>query len=251
MAQILDPHVDMILVGDSLGMVLYGFETTLPVTLDMMISHGQAVKRGAATALIVIDMPFSTYQESPQQAYRNAARVMAETGCSAVKIEGGVEMAETIAFLTQRGIPVLGHIGLMPQSLNTAGGYRSHGKTNEEAEKLMRDAQALQGAGAFAIVLEGIVEPVAAAITERISVPTIGIGASPRCDGQVLVTDDVIGMFQDFTPKFVRRFANIGDDIAKAAADYATAVRTYQFPSDAECFGVAKESPETPKKKNY
>lgn len=240
MAQMLDPHVDLILVGDSLGMVLYGFDTTLPVTLDMMIQHASAVMRGAKQSLVIVDMPFGTYQASPEQAYMNAARVMAETGCAGVKIEGGTEMANTVSFLTQRGIPVLGHIGLLPQSLNTAGGYRSHGRNQVEADNLLKDARALQDAGAFAIVLEGIVEPLAAEITAMIDIPTIGIGASPACDGQILVTDDMIGLFQDFTPKFVRQFAQVGQDISKAIGDYATAVRTHQFPTDAQCFGVQR-----------
>ncbi len=244
MAQMLDPHVDLILVGDSLGMVLYGFDTTLPVTLDMMILHATAVLRGAKQSLVIVDMPFATYQASCEQAYINAARVMAESGCAGVKIEGGREMADTVSFLTQRGIPVLGHIGLLPQSLNTAGGYRSHGKSAEEADGLLKDAKALQDAGAFAIVLEGIVEPLAAQITAMIDIPTIGIGASPTCDGQILVTDDMIGLFQDFTPKFVRQFAQVGQDISNAIGEYAAAVRTHQFPTDAQCFGLRTVIPE-------
>jgi 3-methyl-2-oxobutanoate hydroxymethyltransferase len=240
MAQLIDPHVDMILVGDSLGMVLYGFETTLPVTLDMMIQHGAAVKRGASTALIVIDLPFGTYQMSPEQAYTNAARVMVETGCSAVKIEGGMEMAETVKFLTQRGIPVLCHIGLMPQSLESAGGYRAHGREAIEAAKLLNEAKALEDAGAFAIVLEGIVEAVAAKITAEISIPTIGIGASPACDGQILVSDDVLGIFQDFTPKFVKQYAQMGAEISKAIENYASDVRDNKFPESQHCFGIKK-----------
>ena len=240
MAQLMDPHVDMILVGDSLGMVLYGFETTLPVTLDMMIAHGAAVKRGAAQALVVVDMPFATYQASPEQAYVNAARVLKETGCSAVKIEGGIEMADTVAFLSERGIPVLCHIGLMPQSLEAAGGYRAHGREELEAAKLLRAATALENAGAFAIVLEGIIEEVAAQITADISIPTIGIGASPFCDGQILVTDDVIGLFQDFTPKFVKQYAGIGQNISEAIENYARDVRSNQFPESQHCFGIRK-----------
>lgn len=240
MAQLIDPHVDMILVGDSLGMVLYGFETTLPVTLDMMILHGAAVKRGASRSLIVVDMPFSTYQMSPQQAYSNAARVLAETGCSAVKIEGGHEMIETVRFLTERSIPVVAHIGLMPQSLESAGGYRAHGKETTEAVKLLSEAKSLEEAGAFAIVLEGIVEHVAAKITAEISIPTIGIGASPSCDGQILVTDDVLGLFQDFTPKFVKQYAQLGGDISTAIEQYASDVRNSQFPEARHCFGVKK-----------
>jgi len=241
-AQLIDPHVDMILVGDSLGMVLYGFDTTLPVTLDMMILHGAAVKRGATKALIVVDMPFATYQASPEQAYLNAARVMVETGCSAIKIEGGVEMVETVSFLTARGIPVLCHIGLMPQTLESAGGYRAHGRESNEAQQLLSAAKALEEAGAFAIVLEGIIESVAAKITAEISIPTIGIGASPACDGQILVTDDVLGLFQDFTPKFVKQYANLGANISDAIEHYSSDVRGNGFPEMQHCFGSKKSA---------
>jgi len=243
MAQLLDPHVDVILVGDSLGMVLYGFDTTLPVTLEMMIDHGAAVVRGAKRALVVVDMPFASYQLSPAQAYQNAARVMAETGCSAVKIEGGTEMAETVSFLTRRGIPVLGHIGLMPQSVAASGGYRAHGRDEAEAHYLVQSARKLQDAGAFAIVIEGTVEPVAARITQELEIPTIGIGASPSCDGQVLVTDDMLGLFQDFKPKFVRQFAQIGEQITQAIQDYTHAVRGREFPAAEHCFGVKPLAP--------
>ena len=177
MAQLLDPIVDLILVGDSVGMVIYGFDSTLPVTLDMMIDHGAAVVRGAKRALVVVDMPFGTYQLSPQQAYTNAARIMAETGCAAVKIEGGMEMADTVSFLARRGIPVMAHIGLMPQSAAAAGGYRAHGRDAAEADYLVKSARKLQEAGAFSIVLEGTVEPLAARITSELEIPTIGIGA--------------------------------------------------------------------------
>lgn len=238
MAQLLDPHVDLILVGDSVGMVIYGYESTLPVTLDMMIDHGAAVTRGAKRALVVVDMPFGTYQLSPQQAYTNAARVMAETGCAAVKIEGGMEMADTVSFLAKRGIPVVAHIGLMPQSAAAAGGYRAHGRDESEADYLIKSARKLQDAGAFAIVLEGTVEPLAARITSELEIPTIGIGASPACDGQILVTDDMLGLFQDFKPKFVRQFAQLGQEVTKAVQDYANAVRTHEFPTAEHCFGV-------------
>jgi 3-methyl-2-oxobutanoate hydroxymethyltransferase len=238
MAQLLDPHVDLILVGDSVGMVIYGFDSTLPVTLDMMIDHGAAVTRGAKRALVVVDMPFGTYQLSPQQAYTNAARIMAETGCAAVKIEGGSEMAATVEFLSKRGIPVMAHIGLMPQSAAAAGGYRAHGRETAEADYLLQSARKLQEAGAFAIVLEGIVEPLAARITTELAIPTIGIGASPACDGQILVTDDMLGLFQDFTPKFVRKFAQLGEQVTQAVQDYANAVRTHEFPTTEHCFGV-------------
>lgn len=240
MAKALDPHCDFILVGDSLGMVLYGFDSTLPVTLDMMIAHGAAVVRGSKRACVLVDMPFASYQESPAQAFRNAARVMAETGCAGVKLEGGVEMAETIGFLVQRGVPVLAHVGLTPQSVNALGGFRSQGRTMDEAEKITRDACAVADAGAFAVVIEGTIEPVARAITEKIAIPTIGIGASPACDGQILVTEDVVGLFSDFTPKFVKRYAELGVALDKAAAAYADDVRTRRFPGPEHCFGTIK-----------
>lgn len=243
MAQLLDPHVDLILVGDSVGMVVYGFESTLPVTLDMMIDHGAAVTRGAKRALVVVDMPFGTYQLSPQQAYTNAARIMAETGCAAVKIEGGMEMADTVSFLSKRGIPVMAHIGLMPQSAAAAGGYRAHGRDAAEADYLIKSARKLQEAGAFSIVLEGTVEPLAARITTELEIPTIGIGASPACDGQILVTDDMLGLFQDFKPKFVRQFAQLGQQVTQAVQDYANAVRGHEFPSAEHCFGVKPLAP--------
>lgn len=236
MAQRLDPHVDLLLVGDSLGMVVYGFESTLAVTLDMMIAHGAAVVRGAKRACVIVDMPFGSYQESPAQAFRNAARVMAETGASGVKLEGGAEMAETVRFLTQRGVPVCGHVGLMPQAVNVAGGFKATGRSDEEALGVARDAEAIAEAGAFAVVLEGTVEPVAAAITATLAVPTIGIGASAACDGQILVTDDVLGLFRDFTPRFVKRYAELSDHITKAAEAYAEDVRARRFPGPEHCF---------------
>ena len=236
MAKRLDRHVDLLLVGDSLGMVLYGFDTTLPVTLDMMIAHGAAVRRGSEHACLVVDMPFGSYQESPAAAFRSAARIMAETGCSAVKLEGGREMAETITHLTSRGIPVMAHIGLMPQSVHSVGGYRARGRDQAQASEIIADAEAVSEAGAFALVIEGTVEPLARSITKRIAIPTIGIGASPACDGQVLVVDDMIGMFSDFTPKFVQRYAEIGERIDEAAAAYAADVRARRFPGPEHCF---------------
>ena len=236
MAQRLDPHCDVLLVGDSLGMVLYGLPSTLAVTLDMMIGHGAAVVRGARRACVVVDLPFGSYQQSPPQAFANAARVLAETGASAVKLEGGVEMADTIAFLTARGVPVCGHVGLMPQSVNVAGGFRATGRTEDEAAKVTADAHAVAQAGAFAVVLEGTLEPVAAAITRAVGIPTIGIGASAACDGQVLVVDDLLGTFNDFTPRFVKRYAELGEEISKAAAAYAADVRARTFPGDAHVF---------------
>ncbi|HVT51986.1 MAG TPA: 3-methyl-2-oxobutanoate hydroxymethyltransferase, partial [Dongiaceae bacterium] len=206
MARMLDPHVDMLLVGDSLGMVLYGFESTIPVTVDMMCQHGAAVMRGSGRALVVVDMPFGSYQESPAQAFHNAARIVKETGCQAVKMEGGRAMAPTIEFLVARGIPVVGHIGLMPQSVNTMGGYRARGRGDSEATAVMADAIAVAEAGAFAIVVEGVMEQLGDAITQRVPVPTIGIGASASCDGQVLVAEDILGLFAEFKPRFVKRY---------------------------------------------
>jgi 3-methyl-2-oxobutanoate hydroxymethyltransferase len=237
-AGLLDPHVDFLLVGDSLGMVIYGFDTTLPVSVDMMIAHGGAVMRGSKAALIVVDLPFGGYQESREQAFRNAARIMAETGCAAVKLEGGEEMADTVQFLTRRGIPVMGHVGLMPQSVNAAGGFRVQGRGEQQSAAVAADAAAVAAAGAFAIVIEGTIEPVARAITAAVPVPTIGIGASPACDGQILVTDDVLGVFTDFTPRFVKRYAELAPLIAAAAEAYAADVRARRFPGPEHCFGA-------------
>ena len=237
MARQLDPYVDLLIVGDSLGMVLYGMDSTMGVTLDMMIAHGGAVMRGSERACVIVDMPFATYQESPAAAYRSAARVMAETGCSGVKIEGGVEMAETVRFLTRRGIPVMGHVGLMPQSVKAAGGYGAQGKSAEDAQHIMADAKAVCEAGAFSLVIEATVETLARDITAAVSAVTIGIGASPACDGQVLVTEDLVGLFGDFTPKFVKRYAELGAEIEKAVQAYAGDVRGRRFPGPEHCFG--------------
>ncbi|MBL6928411.1 MAG: 3-methyl-2-oxobutanoate hydroxymethyltransferase [Rhodospirillales bacterium] len=242
MAKFLDPFVDLILVGDSLGMVLYGMKTTLGVTLDMMIDHGTAVMRGAERSCVIVDLPFGSYKESPEVAYRAGARVMAETGASGVKLEGGAEMAETIAFLTTRGIPVMGHIGLTPQSLHADGGYRAHGREEKEAETMLADARAVADAGAFAVVIEGTIESVAREITEAVAIPTIGIGASAACDGQILVTEDVTGLFTDFQPKFVKRYAELGDEVGKAAQAFADDVRARRFPGPEHCFGPAKKT---------
>ena len=239
MARLLDPHVDVQLVGDSLGMVLYGMDTTLGVSLDMMIAHGQAVMRGSQRSCVIIDLPFGSYQESPQQAFRNAARVMMETGAAGVKLEGGAEMAETIAFLTGRGIPVLAHIGLMPQAVNTLGGFRAQGRADHEAAGIRSDARAVTEAGAFAVVIEGTVEPVARAVSLEIAIPTIGIGASPACDGQVLVLEDILGLFGTFTPRFVKRYAELGAQVEAAVQVYAAEVRNRNFPGPEHCFGVA------------
>jgi 3-methyl-2-oxobutanoate hydroxymethyltransferase len=242
MARLVDPFVDVILVGDSLGMVLYGFDTTLPVTLEMMIAHGAAAVRGSARACVVVDLPFASYQRSPRAAYRAAARVMAETGCAAVKLEGGVEMAETVSFLTARGIPVLGHVGLQPQSVMQTGGYRARGKTDKEASRLLADAHAIAEAGAFALVIEGTMEPVARRITRSVPVPTIGIGASPACDGQVLVTEDLVGLTHGVAPRFVKRYADLGRDVAAAAEAFARDVREGKFPEAGHCYGAASDA---------
>jgi 3-methyl-2-oxobutanoate hydroxymethyltransferase len=240
MAKQVDPHTDLILVGDSLGMVLYGFETTLPVTLDMMIAHGGAVMRGSSQACVIIDLPFGSYHESKEQAFRSASRAMMETGASGVKLEGGVEMADTIAFLSRRYIPVLSHIGVMPQSVNQTGGYRARGKDAKDAELIIVDAKAVTEAGAFAVVIESTWEPVAREITSLISIPTIGIGASNACDGQILVTEDIVGLFSDFTPKFVKRYGDLGQEISTHAAAYASDVRSRRFPGPEHCFGANK-----------
>ncbi len=229
-ARLLDPHCDLLLVGDSVGMVLYGMDSTLAVTLDMMIAHGKAVMRGVEHACVTVDLPFGTYQESKEQAFRNAARIMQETGCDGVKLEGSEEMAETVEFLVKRGIPVFGHVGLMPQQVNTVGGFRSLGRDDEEANRIRRDARAIAEAGAFALVIEGTVEPLAREITQTLSIPTIGIGASPACDGQILVSDDMLGLFQDFTPRFVKRFTELAPQVSDAAKAYAEEVRTRSFP---------------------
>jgi len=240
-AKLLDPHCDLLLVGDSLGMVLYGLETTVGVTMEMMVAHGQAVLRGVSHACVIVDLPFGSYQESKEQAFRNATRLMKETGCDGVKLEGGTEMAETVAFLTARGIPVFGHVGLMPQLVNTTGGHRSLGRSEAEADKIRRDAQAIAAAGAFAMVVEGTVEPLARAITATLAVPTIGIGASPACDGQILVSDDMLGLFNDFKPRFVKHFAELAPTISKAAEEYAAEVRARSFPGPEHTFQLKRQ----------
>jgi 3-methyl-2-oxobutanoate hydroxymethyltransferase len=316
-AKLLDRHVDLLLVGDSLAMVVYGMDSTLGVSLDMMIAHGKAVARSANHACVVVDLPFGSYEESPELAYRSAARVLAETGCAAVKLEGGLAMAPTIRFLTDRHIPVLAHIGLTPQSVNAFGGFRVQGRGEEQAAQVMADAHAVtqagafavviegvpeplgraitqaigiptirfltdrhipvlahigltpqsvnafggfrvQGrgeeqaaqvmadahavtqAGAFAVVIEGVPEPLGRAITQAIGIPTIGIGASPSCDGQILVTDDMLGLFSDFTPKFVKRFAALSGSVEAAAQAYAAEVTARSFPGPEHCFGAGK-----------
>jgi 3-methyl-2-oxobutanoate hydroxymethyltransferase len=241
MAKVLDRHCDLLLVGDSLAMVIYGLETTRGVSLDMMIAHGQAVMRGTSRPCVVVDLPHGSYEASQYQAIASAARVVAETGCQAVKLEGGVEMAPTVKAIVDAGVPVLGHVGLLPQKAEHRGGFKIQGKDDEGAKKVIADAVAIAEAGAFALVIEGTVEAVARAITERVDVPTIGIGASPACDGQILVTDDMVGLFADFTPKFVKRYAEIGQAFEAAAAAYAAEVRKRKFPGLEHCFGVPKK----------
>ncbi|KHQ52786.1 MULTISPECIES: 3-methyl-2-oxobutanoate hydroxymethyltransferase [Mameliella] len=236
MAQMMDAHCDFVLVGDSVGMVLHGLPSTLGVTMEMMILHGQAVARGLSSAMMVIDMPFGSYEESPQQAFRNAARLMAETGAGAVKLEGGVEMAPTIAFLVKRGIPVMAHVGLTPQSINTLGGYKVQGR-GTAGEALMADARAVAEAGAFSVVLEKVPASLADAVTQAVPIPTIGIGAGAGCDGQILVVDDMLGLFTAFKAKFVKRYATLGADGEAAIADYAREVRARSFPAPEHVFG--------------
>ena len=248
MAALLDSHCDMLMVGDSLGMVVYGFDSTLPVTLDMMIAHGAAVVRASHHACVVVDMPFGSYQASPEQAFVSASRIMKETGAACIKMEGGVELAETIRFLTQRGIPVMAHIGLMPQHSNTLGGFKTQGRDDAARAAILADAKAVAEAGAFAVVIEGVVESLAAEITRTITIPTIGIGASAACDGQVLVVDDMLGLFER-SPKFVKKYADMRSLITTAASAYAAEVRNGQFPSDAQCYGlVTADSPRQAKK---
>ena len=229
-AAIADKYVDFLLVGDSLGMVMHGFESTLPVPLDLMILHGRAVMRGAKRALVVVDMPFGSYEESPAQAFRNAAMVVKETQCGAIKLEGGKRMAETIHFLTERGIPVMAHIGLTPQSINILGGFKTQGRTREQWAIIEEDARAVTEAGAFAVVLEAVAEPLAAKITREIPIPTIGIGASPACDGQILVMEDMLGL-SPRVPKFVKEFGKVGAAIEGAIRMYAEEVRARSFPA--------------------
>ncbi|EAR50945.1 3-methyl-2-oxobutanoate hydroxymethyltransferase [Oceanicola granulosus HTCC2516] len=231
-AAIVDRHADFILVGDSLGMVMHGMETTVGVPLDLMIMHGRAVVRGTRRALVVVDMPFGTYEESPNVAFRNAAQIMKETGCGAVKLEGGRRMAETIRFLTERGIPVMAHIGLTPQSSHVMGGFKTQGRDEETWDMHSEDARAVAEAGAFALVLEGMVEPLAARITREVAIPTIGIGASAECDGQILVLEDMLGLNPSTPPKFVKVYGELGEMIERAVSDYAEEVKSRAFPGE-------------------
>ena len=240
MAAMIDPHIDCFIVGDSLGMVLYGMESTLPVSMELMIRHGKCVVDHTSHACVIVDMPFGSYQESPQQAFRNASELIAQTGAQAVKLEGGMEMVETVEFLATRGVPVMAHLGLKPQHLNTMGGYKYQGRDADAGKLMMEEAKQMEAAGAFGLLLEGIKESLAADITQAVKIPTIGIGASPACDGQVLVTDDMIGL-SERTPKFVKTYANVRDVMEKAIQSYAKDVRTRRFPEEKHCFGVKKD----------
>ncbi|KIC58792.1 3-methyl-2-oxobutanoate hydroxymethyltransferase [Brevundimonas nasdae] len=235
MAALLDPHCDVLLVGDSLGMAVHGLPNTVGVTLEMMILHGQAVMRGAKRAMVVVDMPFGSYEGGKEVAYANCVRVMKETGAQAVKLETSIEMAEIVAFLVKRGIPVMGHVGLRPQAILAEGGFKAKGRTDSERDRVLAEARAVAEAGAFCIVIEGVAESLAREITETIDAPTIGIGASAACDGQVLVVNDMLGMF-DWTPKFVRKYADLRTEIDRAAAAFASDVKTRRFPAEVETY---------------
>lgn len=235
MAQLLDPHCDMLLVGDSLGQVIYGLPHTVGVTMEMMALHGAAVVRGSYHAAVVVDMPFGSYEASPEQAFTNAARLLKETGAAAVKMEGGRALAPTIEFLAQRGIPVMGHVGLTPQAVNILGGYGVRGKSDEEAKAIVEDSVAVAQAGAFSIVIEGVLESIAIEVTNKVACPTIGIGASAQCDGQVLVTEDMLGMFER-VPKFVKRYGDMADVVTGAVKEYADQVRSRSFPTDDQIY---------------
>ena len=235
MAELLDPVCDILLVGDSVGMVVHGLDNTVGVTLEMMILHAQAVMRGSRRAMVVVDMPFGSYEGDRQTAYANAVRVMKETGCQAIKVESGPAVADTIAYMVDRGVPVMGHVGLRPQSVLVDGRFRARGRTNAEHDDVMSEARAAQAAGAFSVVVEGVAETLARNITQELEVPTIGIGASPACDGQVLVIDDMLGLF-DWTPKFVRRYADLRTEIDQAVRAYAADVRARRFPGEAETY---------------
>ena len=235
MAQLLDGHCDMLLVGDSLGQVIYGLPSTIPVTMEMMCAHGAAVVRGSWHALVAVDMPFGSYEGSPEAAFASASRIMKETGCAAVKLEGGEAMAETIRFMSERGVPVIGHVGLTPQAVNVLGGYGARGRGQAEADKILSDARAVADAGAFTIVVEGVMEELATKVSKAVEPPVIGIGASAACDGQILVTDDMLGLFER-TPRFVKRYDNLAERIGQAANAYADEVRSRSFPSADETY---------------
>jgi 3-methyl-2-oxobutanoate hydroxymethyltransferase len=240
MAQIMDPHCDMLLVGDSLGQVIYGLPHTVAVTMEMMCAHGAAVVRGSYHAAVIVDMPFGSYEASPEQAFTNASRLLKETGAAAVKLEGGKVLAPTVEFLTSRGIPVMAHVGLTPQAVNILGGYGVRGKSDVEARSIVADATAMADAGAFSIVIEGVMEPIAIEITRKVACPTIGIGASAQCDGQVLVTEDMLGLF-DRTPKFVKRYGAMSKIVADAVKAYAADVRARTFPTEDNLYRADEE----------
>ena len=239
MAQLLDPHCDMLLVGDSLGQVIYGLPHTVAVTMELMAAHGAAVVRGSYHAAVIVDMPFGSYEASPEQAFTNASRLLKETGAAAVKVEGGKVLAPTVEFLTSRGIPVMAHVGLTPQAVNMLGGYGVRGKSDEEAKSIIEDAVAMDKAGAFAMVIEGVLEPIAIEITNLVSCPTIGIGASARCDGQVLVTEDMLGLFER-VPKFVKRYGNMSAVVEAAVVEYAQDVRSRAFPGNEQIYTIGQ-----------
>jgi 3-methyl-2-oxobutanoate hydroxymethyltransferase len=236
-ARILDKHCDILLVGDSVGMVVHGLDSTIGVTLDMMIMHGKAVMRGASQSLVTVDMPFGSYERSPQQAFENASKIMMETGCQAVKIESGGCAEETIRFMSERSIPVIGHVGLRPQAALADGGFKAKGRTKAERQKVINEALATEKAGAFAMVVEGVSEDLACEITKAVSIPTIGIGASSSCDGQILVTPDMLGVFE-WTPKFVKRYDNFAERTDLAVASFAKEVRSREFPSSAQVYSL-------------
>jgi len=237
MAQLLDPHCDMLLVGDSLGQVIYGLPSTIPVTLEMMAAHGAAVVRGSYHSLVIIDMPFGSYERSPEQAFDSASWLLKQTGAAAVKMEGGAAMAATVRFLSERGIPVMGHVGLTPQAVNALGGYGARGRSAAEAEKIVGDGHAIAEAGAFALVIEGVVEGIAIELTRAVACPTIGIGASAQCDGQVLVAEDMLGLFER-TPRFVRKFDDLAGRISAAVEAYAGDVRARRFPGPDQTYAA-------------
>ncbi|MGE0564666.1 MAG: 3-methyl-2-oxobutanoate hydroxymethyltransferase [Pseudolabrys sp.] len=241
-ARIVDQHCDVILVGDSLGMVMHGLETTVPVTLDMMILQGHAVMRGSKRALVTVDMPFGSYEASKEQAFMSAARVLKETGCGAIKMEGGTRVAETIRFLVERGVPVMGHVGLTPQSINTIGSFRAQGRDEADWGRIEDDARAVAEAGAFSMVIEAVAEPLARKITGQVAIPTIGIGASVACDGQVLVLEDMLGL-SPRVPKFVKRYTTLGPSIGEAVAAFATEVRARQFPGSEHVYPMKAKKP--------
>jgi 3-methyl-2-oxobutanoate hydroxymethyltransferase len=241
-ARLVDKHCDIILVGDSLGMVMHGFESTVPVTLDMMILQGHAVMRGSRRALVVIDMPFGSYEQSKEQAFASCARVLKETGCGAIKLEGGRRMAETIAFLVERGVPVMGHVGLTPQSINTIGSFRAQGRDEADWPAIEDDARAVADAGAFSVVIEAVAEPLGRRITEQVAIPTIGIGASAACDGQILVLEDMLGL-SPRVPKFVRRYGELGPGIEAAIRAYAGDVRSRSFPGPEHVYPMRRKDP--------